>query len=51
MRGGLRQNDKVSIALRNCDYSYWALKEGEQLRKRQKQREEEVEGQVGKLLP
>ena len=35
--------EKVRVALRNCGYLEWALKEGEQLGKRQKRREEEVD--------
>ena len=36
------------MALKNCGYSEWALKEGYQLGKRHKRRDEEVEGQGGK---
>ena len=39
--------EKVREAMRNCGYPEWALKEGEQLSKRQKRREEEVDGQGG----
>ena len=31
-----REKEKVSVHLRNCGYLEWALKEGEQLGKRQK---------------
>ena len=33
--------------MRNCGYPEWALKEGEQLGKRQKRRKEEMQGQGG----
>ena len=42
-----REKEKVRVALRNCGYPDWALKEGEQLGKREKRREEEMQGQDG----
>ena len=38
------EKEKARVALRNCGYPELALKEGEQLGKRQKRREENVEG-------
>ena len=35
------EKEKVRVALKNCDYPDSALKEGDQLGKRQKRREEE----------
>ena len=34
------EKKKVRVALRNCGYPKWTLKEGEQLGKREKRREE-----------
>ena len=34
--------------MKNCGYPDWDLKEGEHLGKRQKRREEEMQGQDGK---
>ena len=34
--GRMRIEKKVGVALRNCSYPEWDLKEGEQLGKRQK---------------
>ena len=42
------EKEKAQVALRNCGYPEWALKEGEQLGKRQKWSEEEIVGQGGK---
>ena len=39
------EKEKVRVALRHCGYPEWALKEGEQLGKRQKRRDEEKKGQ------
>ena len=39
---------KITAALRKCGYLERALKEGEQLGKKQKRREEEMKGQGGK---
>ena len=39
------EKEKVRVALRNCGYTEWALKEGEQHGKRKKRREEELQGQ------
>ena len=39
------EKEKVRVTLRNCGYPDQALKEGEQLGKRQKWREEKVERQ------
>ena len=41
---GVMTENIVSVALRNCGYLEWALKEGEHLGKRQKRKEEEVCG-------
>ena len=38
----------MRVGLRNCGYLEWALKEGDQLGKRQKRREEEVNRHGGK---
>ena len=40
--------EKVRVVLRTCGYHEWALKKGEQLGNRQKRREQEMEGQIGK---
>ena len=42
------EKEKVRVALKNCGYPDWALKEGEQLGKGEKRREEEMQGQDGK---
>ena len=42
------EKEMVRVALRNCGYPEWALKEGKQLGKRQKGRKEEVDEQGGK---
>ena len=39
------EKEKVRVALMNCHSLEWALKEGEQLAKRQKRMEEELKGQ------
>ena len=36
------EKEKVRIAVRNCSYPDWSLKEGEQLGKRKKRRQEEM---------
>ena len=41
------EKEKARVALKNCGYPDWALKEGEPLRKREKRREEEMQGQDG----
>ena len=43
-----REKEKVRVALTNCGYPEWALKEEQQLGKRQKMMEEEMKGQGGK---
>ena len=48
MKGGGRRKtakEKVRVSLRNCGYPEWALKEGEQIGRRRKRREEEMKGQ------
>ena len=37
------ETEKVRVAWKNCGYSDWALKEGEQLGKREKWKEEEMQ--------
>ena len=39
------EKEKVRVALRNCRYPEWALKEGDQLGKKQKRKEETLKGQ------
>ena len=39
------EKDNVRVALGNWGYPEWTLNEGEQLGKKQKRKEEEVEGQ------
>ena len=43
------EKEKVRVALRNCGYPDWTLKEGEQLGKRKKRREEDMQEQDGEI--
>ena len=45
--GGEIEKEKVRVALKNSGYPDWVLNEGKQLGKRQKMREDEMQGQGG----
>ena len=41
------EKEKLRVALRNCGYPDWVLKEGEQVGKREKRSEEEMQERDG----